>query len=136
MSGSPSLLLRLTRAVVGLSTLLCLGCDGYEPIVDAMRGIRTIAAVDCEAMMSPAAVGAPATERAATHVDATPSTIDDASTDTKFDCGCTGFCHAISLANELIAAAPMPAPFVAHGKPTEPSSVTRSPLLPPPQRAA
>jgi len=63
----------------------------------------------------------------ATSVSAAPS-------DSGFDCGCGGFCHAVSLAYEAPGVPQLIVPVVALDLPTEPASVTRSPLLPPPQR--
>lgn len=133
MNRRPSLLLRLTRAFVGFVTVWCLGCFAYEPIVDSLRGSGVVSTMDCGArqalesgQVASVSVGAAI---AATSVSATPC-------ESGFDCGCGGICHAVSLSYQALTVAQMTVPVEAHDLPTEPASVTRSPLLPPPQRTA
>ena len=144
----PSLLLRLTRAFVGLVTIWCLGCFAYEPIVDSLRGSGAVSAMDCgerraieagrvengslgagKAATSAGATSVDAKSVGATSVGATPS-------ESGFDCGCGGLCHAVSIPYQTLSVPQLIVPLVAHDQPTEPASVTRSPLLPPPQRTA
>lgn len=132
----PSLLVRVTRALVGLVTVWCLGCFGYEPIVDAMRGTRAVAGMDCDSMMASSANSENAATAAIDGGAPAPSAIGVASTHSGFDCGCGGLCHAVSITYASLAHAPLRVPLATRDQPAEPTSITRSPLPPPPQRAA
>jgi hypothetical protein len=50
-----------------------------------------------------------------------------------FDCGCAQSCQATSLASQTVAPVPDPTPHVAATDMTQPPSVVRAPLLPPPE---
>ena len=133
----PSLLLRLTRAFVGLVTIWCLGCFAYEPIVDSLRGSGAVSAMDCgERRATEAgrvANGSVHTGIVETNVDA--ASVSATPSESGFDCGCGGLCHAVSIVYETLGIPTLTVPLVAQELPSEPVSITRSPLLPPPQRA-
>lgn len=53
-----------------------------------------------------------------------------------FDCGCGGSCHAPSPAMAEVATLHFPLPRLERGAMSEPASISRSPLLPPPEPAS
>jgi len=53
-----------------------------------------------------------------------------------FDCGCGGSCHAPSLPPAAVAPRVSPVPTVVQSQPSEPASISRTPLLPPPELTA
>lgn len=133
MNRVPALALRLTRAVVGLVTIWCLGCVAYEPIVDSFSVTGMVSATDCDSrrvleygQLAIVSVGAVVI---ASSVSAAPS-------ESGFDCCCGALCHAVCIAHETSSVPQLTVPLAVHDQPTEPASVTRSPLLPPPQRTA
>lgn len=63
-------------------------------------------------------------------------TVSVAANDRGFDCGCGGSCHAPSPAFAAIAAPPSRVAAVDQPQPSEPLSIARSPLLPPPELTA
>lgn len=117
-------LLRFVRrgavCLIGLITVWCLGCSGYEPLLSSLLG-RSHASMTCGLEMRSAAdASAPITVSAA----------DDAGQG--LDCGCQS-CHAASPLVAIVDAldpgiATTDVPF-----PDAPASVVRTPLLPPPQ---
>jgi hypothetical protein len=120
--------------LIGLVTLWCLGCSSYEPILDSLLGAG--GGMVCEPGMPMA--GSPGAA-VVTHDDRTPVSVSvvSAPTDARgFDCGCGGSCHAPSLTLAVGAPRVSPIPTVEQLQPSEPSSISRTPLLPPPERAA
>jgi len=63
-------------------------------------------------------------------------TVSVAATDRGFDCGCGGSCHAPSPAFAAIAAPLSRVAAVDQQQPSEPLSIARAPLLPPPEATA
>jgi hypothetical protein len=129
----PSRLVRASRALVGLITLWCLGCSSYEPLLDSLIGGKARAMMTCDTdMTAPAASHAPA----ASEPDHTASAISASPDDRGFDCGCGGSCHAPSPAFATIAVPRSPIAAVDQPQPSEPLSIARTPLLPPPEFTA
>src|SRR6185295_15565045 len=113
---SPSV--RVTRVLVGLVTIWCLGCSGYEPLLGSLLGVGTSAMMACD---GDAPTSAPS-------VSAVPD-------DQGFDCGC-GSCHAPSATQWRVNAPTQTVPVIAGTEPIAPASLTRAPLLPPPEITA
>lgn len=118
----PSSLLRAVRAMTAVITVWCVGCTGFEPLLDAALGTGA-SVMTCE----PSAAAASADH----HQAAVAAT---AAGHQGFDCGC-GSCH--SVAPIMLAFQPVPhaAPAMTFDRPETLASVVRAPLLPPPQRA-
>src|SRR5438128_96305 len=112
--------LRATRALAGLVTVWCLGCAGYEQLLNPLVG-GDVASMSCATAMS------------GDHIQLSVSAT---STHEGFDCGCGGMCHALSPAPVVAPGAHTAVPMIAVRAPTAPVGVTRVPLLPPPERAA
>jgi hypothetical protein len=117
---SPSFLLRATRALVGLVTLWCLGCSSYESLVGSLLGN---AGMECATGIAAASSG-DAPQVATLSV---PSGAHD------FDCGCGGWCHAPTPQLDGLRVAHGLAPIAPVWRGATPSSVSRAPLLPPPE---
>jgi hypothetical protein len=111
-------LLRATRAIVGLVTIWCLGCSGYEPLLGSLLGSRTSAMMACDGQ---APTSAPS-------VSAVPDSHG-------FDCGC-GSCHAASAVQWRVDYSPPTLAAIVQPEPTEPAFIARVPLLPPPEFSA
>ena len=118
---------RLSSAVIGLLTVWCLGCSGYDPLLAALLG-DDVPAMTCASEIN----GATDVSNATVGQSAIASAADS---DRGTDCGC-GSCHAPSP--QLIAltqpVAPLPTLHrrVAEDAPTP----SRTPLLPPPKAAS
>ena len=128
----PTTAVLIARAFTGLVTIWCLGCSGYEPLLNALLG--TGAVMTCASEMSEG------TERGAMSaaVDSAANTsvvTAEESSARGFDCGC-GSCHAPSPRPADLAAASSPRPFVVGAPIIEPVSVSRAPVAPPPQQRA
>ncbi|MDQ6610895.1 MAG: hypothetical protein M3Y64_00560 [Gemmatimonadota bacterium] len=134
MNRQPSLLLRATRALVGLVTVWCLGCVGYEPIVDSLRGASASTIMDCASMSAGEMVGGSQPTQTMQEALSLQPTISEAPVNGAFDCGCGGFCHAVSITYNAVAVSPLNVLKQLQQQPAEPASVSRAPLLPPPQR--
>src|SRR5437868_1051407 len=106
MRRRPSILLRSSRALIGLVTLWCLGCSSYEPLLDSLLG--SAGGMVCPPGMAMAhSTGdevAASNERAV----ANASTVSAPADARSFDCGCGGSCHAPSVA--FATAAPRVSP--------------------------
>ncbi len=127
-------LLRATRALVGLVTIWCLGCTGYESLLDAWLGDSSVALMSCDSAMgvdiatSAGAVEAPATKSG-------DAAVSELANHRGFACDC-GSCHAPPM-NPRAVLVPRLAPVaVVHFQPPEPASISRTPLLPPPEFVA
>ena len=126
MCRRPSQLLRCSRLLVCLVTVWCLGCSGYEPLLNGLLGFTTGSAMNCASDMGAGAA------------DIAPEQPTAAATGEHrgFACDCGGSCHAPSPSRETIA---LPHAFIAEIAvllPSKPASVSHAPLLPPPQFAA
>lgn len=119
----PSLPTRLARALVALITVWCLGCSGYEPLLDSLLG-NADGGMSCAEMVQSADHGASATSSA---VGAATAQHDS------FDCGCGQSCHASSPLSGTPRSVLDVVPAVASLEVSTPPSVTRAPLLPPPE---
>ncbi len=128
----PSHLVRAGRALVGLITLWCLGCSSYEPILGSLLGVKTAVMMTCDTDKTPPATSAAVAASDRDHIGGTVS----GSEERGFDCGCGGSCHAPSPTFAAIAAALSPVAAVEQQLPSEPLSIARAPLLPPPERTA
>lgn len=123
----PSRSTRLLRSLTALVTVWCLGCSAFDPFITSLipggsrmmvcasEGPETVQSV----MQDHASISAPADRDAG-----------DGAT-----CGC-GSCNAPAPTGFVVAAPPRPVPYQAIADPLTPPSVARTPLVPPPQRAA
>lgn len=148
MRRHPSRLLRCSRALIGLVTLWCLGCSGYETLLGSMLGASAGVGMNCASgatMADDPAVDRHVVDRTdAGDADMSVGSSSDragltvsAPADARgFDCGCGGSCHAPSPALVAVAAPVSPVPAVEPSPPSEPASVSRKPLLPPPELTA
>ena len=136
MSRRPSPLLRVSRLIVCLVTVWCLGCSGYEPLLNGLLGFATGSAMNCASDMGSGAANGFAAHATADHVAPEQPTAAATGEHRGFACDCGGSCHApspirnsIALPHAFIAAIALPLP-------SKPASVSRAPLLPPPEFAA
>lgn len=129
----PSRIVRLTRALVGLVTVWCLGCSSYESIVASLLGAPSGSMMACgdESPVAPQ-IGAAPSEQSATRAVATIAATNESRS---FDCGCGGSCHAPSPQAAAVSSQTAPIPVALQFAPTAPTSLTRAPLLPPPEFA-
>jgi hypothetical protein len=131
MRRRPSPLLRATRALTALITVWCLGCTGYEPLLSTLLGESAGGMMACGSVMGTAAADAVSP---AGHGTNQAAVSDAAQSNHSFDCGC-GSCHA-AAPTQPIGRAPSSLPLaLAQHEPSEPASLSRAPLLPPPQIA-
>jgi hypothetical protein len=127
-------LLRLVWATTALVTVWCLGCSAFDPLL-ALLGGSSAPMMVCA---SDGAVPGPQGSAAATVSSSAPTgSIAAASSLTTHGdiCGCQSCLAAHSDGVHEYAAAQL-TPRVDRTDPTAPASVTRSPLLPPPERVA
>jgi hypothetical protein len=126
----PSRLIRFLLGLTAFATVWCLGCSAFDPLIAALfpgAGATMVCASEgpaSSAMVQPDASGASAVVSPASHDGGGAAS-----------CGCES-CHAPSPTQ---FAAVAPAPVLPHqplGDPGIPPSVDRTPLVPPPQRAA
>jgi hypothetical protein len=115
-----------------LVTVWCLGCSGYEPLLDSLLGGNTGGMV-CDGGMAMAATPTAAT---ASSTDQLIVTLSPPANTRDFDCGCGGSCHAPSLALGVVAPRVAPILTVEQSQPSAPASISRTPLLPPPESIA
>lgn len=127
----PALVLRLTRAIVGLVTVWCLGCSSYESILASILGTSAGMTCGSDAISDsdPAAKAAPSDGGQASVSISAPAN------ERAYDCGCGGSCHAPSPRSLATTIATSPIPTVEPFAPAAPQSITRAPLLPPPEIA-
>jgi hypothetical protein len=132
----PSTLTRALRALVALVTVWCLGCSAFEPLLDHLAGAPAGSEMICA---SDTGIG----ERVEGSL---PSAVPDAGLQARltssdvpaeshaYECGCQS-CHAVQLAFVAVAPATPALPARLQTlEPTTPPSVSREPLVPPPQR--
>ena len=134
MQRRSSPVVRAAHALVAVVTIWCLGCSGYEPLLGSLLG-TTDAMMMCDSapsMREDMGAGSMSGIGAADH-GATVSA--SASAERGFDCGC-GSCHAASASTATAMASHRPIPALPHAEPTAPSSISRAPLLPPPEFTA
>lgn len=123
----PSRSTRLLRSLTALVTVWCLGCSAFDPLITSLipGGSR---------MMVCASEG-PETVQSVTQHHASISAPADRDAGDGATCGC-GSCNAPAPTGFVVAAPPRPVPHQAIADPLTPPSVARTPLVPPPQRAA
>ncbi|HVT40297.1 MAG TPA: hypothetical protein VHE78_14745 [Gemmatimonadaceae bacterium] len=124
--------LRAGRALTALVTVWCLGCAGFEPLLNALLGSNAGSRMACTSEAGRA------DEQSAMdgsdlpmHSAAVSPPADD---HRGFDCGCGQSCQATSLASQAIAPRTDPTPRVAANDVKQPPSVVRTPLPPPPEQ--
>jgi hypothetical protein len=113
-----------TRTFTGLITVWCLGCSGFDPLLGALLGASR--GMSC------------ASEMSASAPESQPGTasVQDASTAERgVDCGC-GSCHAASPVAWVGVVDTPATPDLVRVTPVEPLSVTRAPVVPPPESSA
>jgi hypothetical protein len=127
-------LLRLVWATTALITVWCLGCSAFDPLFALLGGSSTppmLCASEGGAAPDPGSAVAAASSNAPTSsVAATSSMTARGET-----CGCQS-CFAPQAERSPAHARAQSTPRVDRVEPTTPASVTRSPLLPPPERVA
>ena len=124
----PTIATKFTRTLTALITVWCLGCSGYEPLLNSLFGQSS--GMTCGSDM----VGSMGMSESAPTSSVATATVSAAG-DHGFDCGC-GSCHSASpqtLAVHLDHPAPPTLNVAVVG---EPLSVSRPPLAPPPQLGA
>jgi hypothetical protein len=128
----PSSLLRAIRAMTAVITVWCVGCTGFEPLLDAAFGSGA-------SVMTCGSDGAPmgaAMSPASADGSRGQATVAAAATEHHgFDCGC-GSCHSAAPTVWAFQPTPQVAPAKAFGRLGMLASIVRAPLLPPPQRTA
>ena len=128
----PSRFARAGRALVGLITVWCLGCSGYEPLLGSLLGADATSGMVCASDMTMNGASAePSTDAAKTGAG-DRAQVAAASDHRVFDCGC-GSCHAASPAQWNVAVMGPALPLIVPALPTQPLDVPRVPLLPPPE---
>ena len=127
---SPSL--RLIWAATTLITVWCLGCTAFDPLLAQFGGSATMACASVSSEQQPlgAAVSGISADMSASAVTAAPSA---AATD--IGCSCQS-CHAAQSMPHEQRIVTQPTPRIDGPQPASPATVTRSPLLPPPERVA
>ena len=127
-------LLRLVWATTALVTVWCLGCSAFDPLLALLDGSNAPMTVCASDGAAPVAQGsvvgdtASSAQTSAFVVASSPAPHGDV-------CGCQSCLAAQSdRAHEQISA--QSAPRIERAEPVVPASVTRSPLLPPPERLA
>jgi hypothetical protein len=138
MRPHPSVALRALRGLVVLVTVWCTGCTGFEPLIAATLGRSTMGMVcgsdEGEMVDQSQRSGAGAVDglwAAPTALSVPPASPEGV----EFSCGCTS-CHTVAPVMWSFGLLPAPAlpPFVTTALTLV--SVSRVPLLPPPERAA
>jgi hypothetical protein len=123
--------LRVGRALTALITVWCLGCSGFEPIVDSLLGLGAAPGMVCASEMDATGTMS-AMDSAEVPLHATVSAPSDGHR--RFDCGCAQSCQSASPTRASSLPHVDPALRVAAANLPQPPSVVRVPLLPPPQR--
>jgi len=123
---------RLLRGFTALITVWCVGCSGFEPLLDAAFGARaSVMTCGSDAASMGATMAPSSTDDSRGHA------IISAAADAHrgFDCGC-GSCHSVAPTVWAFPSVPSIAPAMALGHIGALVSVARAPLLPPPQYTA
>jgi len=128
MRRSSSPLLRAVRALTALVTVWCLGCSAYEPLLGWVFGAKGNWMMACDSDPAVTAQDVPM-PLGTSHEISAPSSRDSHD----YDCGCGGSCHAPSASATRLGELRSPVSVVIAFQPAEPSSVSRTPLLPPPE---
>ncbi len=135
MRRQPSLSLRILRGLVVLVTVWCTGCSGFEPLLDAALGQNQAGMVCASEQGTATEMGHMAASSAGGQALPGVSALPASAGQQGFTCGCMS-CQTVAPAAWSFALLPPPVlpPIVT----TESSlvSVSRVPLLPPPERTA
>ena len=127
-----SLPTRAIRAFTALLTVWCLGCSGFEPLLDNLLGTTGGSGMACASGRLMDDAPAMSSSEVAP-ASALPVAVALSTGARGFDCGC-GFCQAPSPGAAVMAALVSPAPGVAAAESVQPRSIVRTPLVPPPER--
>jgi hypothetical protein len=127
-------LLRLVWATTALITVWCLGCSAFDPLLALLGGSSAPMMVCASDGAAPVAQGSAV---AATASSAQTGTVAAASSPATHGdiCGCQS-CLAAQADRNGAQIPTQPASRLERAEPVVPASVTRSPLLPPPERLA
>ena len=131
----PSPTLRAARALTAVVTVWCLGCSGFEPLLDALLGEEAGSTMACAPSSDP-------TDGTTSGAVSDLSTAEDAvvaapaAAHRGFECGCGQSCQSTTLPGTYVAPPLAGVPHIAAADVTPPPSVVRTPLLPPPERSA
>lgn len=131
MSHTPGPLTRLVRACTALVTVWCLGCCGYEPVLEAMLGAEAGSIMQCgrdDGLAQPADVSAARTAGSGMMV----ATVVHPAGSPASACGCQN-CNAPTPVPAVLGLLPAPEPGATAMEASSLPSVARSPLVPPPQ---
>lgn len=124
----PSTLARAIRAMTAVITVWCIGCSGFEPLLDAAFGDGAVG-MTC---------GSDRIETSAHAMDSAHAlaTVSAAGVHQRaFDCGC-GSCHSAAPSVWSYRPTRALAPMTAFSHAGMLASIVRTPLLPPPQHTA
>jgi hypothetical protein len=130
MRRRPSLLALLGRTLTGLLTVWCLGCSGFDPILGALFGASGSTVMNCASEM-----GMSSTPDDADGAGAASTIRDAGRADRGFDCGCGG-CYSASPIQWTVIVDRAQTRRIDALAPVEPMSVTRTPVVPPPEALA
>jgi hypothetical protein len=136
---------RALFAFIGVMTVWNLGCVGFQPLLGSMMGSSASAGVVCDAegmLVTPTTASSQASVSEESSVKpAVPtnvnSTVAAAPTDRdaagqSMNCGCQSCCAPPS-APRILAVANVAVPLAPIGNHVTPPSISRTPLVPPPQ---
>jgi hypothetical protein len=123
--------LRVGRGLTALITVWCLGCAGFEPIVDSLLGFGTASGMACASETN--ATGTMSAMDMAKMPQSSSSVSAPSDGHRGFDCGCGQSCQSASPAQASAPPQIGPAPRLAAADVPQLRSVARAPLLPPPQ---
>ena len=124
MRRAPTASSLLVRLFTGLITVWCLGCSGFDPLLDSLVGSSSDMICGSAMTMSQSPMDGGGSSSA--------TTVSEASSTRGFDCGC-GWCSAASPQSWNVEIAPVSPPTLASMIVIAPPSVTRSPIAPPPE---
>ncbi len=121
---------RVFRALTAIVTVWCLGCAGFEPLIDALQTDRGEASSSCanEARMSGTD---DAQDVGHTRTMRVGAAADDHG---HLGCACGTSCLTTLLSPVRVAGSGAPVPAIDQDVARAPASTVRPPLLPPPQQ--
>jgi hypothetical protein len=128
----PSTLLRTIRAMTAVITVWCVGCTGFEPLLDAAFGAGA-SVMTCGSDDAP--MGTELSPASTDGSGAQPAVSAAAAEHRGFDCGC-GSCQSAAPSVWTFQPAPDVALATVFGRIGMLASIVRAPLLPPPQLTA
>lgn len=122
---------RIARALTALVTVWCLGCDAIDPLLAAARGAGE--GMDCAPAITASAGQKSMTSEAATPSDGAALS-DGSDGEQRYACGLTS-CMVTAPEGETSRDTDGLAGELDVPEPATLASVTRTPLVPPPQRS-